>query len=76
MLALSGRLLKASVDIFLFCVGDDSLAISVNGIVATAYLFLETVVEACLPDVDDFVRPSRDEVVSLPTEPRRIGVGL
>lgn len=70
------RLLFVLVGGFGLAVGQYLFAVVGDGAIAAVDPFLEAVVEASLPDIDDLVRPTRDEVISLPAELGGVGVRL
>ena len=52
------------------------LSVCIDCIVTSVDVLLQTVIKTCLPNIDHFVRPSSDEVISLSAELSRIGMGL
>lgn len=52
----------------LLSIWNDLLAVSINSVVTAIDLLLQTIIEACFPDIDDLIRPSRNKVVTLPAE--------
>lgn len=68
------RLLFILVDRLGLAVRQYLSAVVCDGAIASVDPFLEAVVEASLPDIDDLIGPTGDEVISLPAELGGVGV--
>jgi hypothetical protein len=56
------------IRLLLLSIGNNLFPISVDRAVTSINLFLQAVIKASFPDVDNLVRSPRNEVVALPAE--------
>lgn len=63
-------------DYFLLAVWYYLFSIIYHCVIVGGDIFFEAVEEACFPDIDNLIRSSRNEVISISTKLSRIGMRL